>query len=113
MLPWPRSALGRTLRAVAAVALFTLSASSDTFLLLKAREVGISARCRATLLCKFRAVGSRATDRLDRSRCLGLGSGLAFDCDLNLNSPVNDNGGVNVHVAVNDHVCVDEHNHVV
>lgn len=30
-------------RAVAAVALFTLSASSDTFLLLKAREVGISA----------------------------------------------------------------------
>ncbi|MBP7675547.1 MAG: MFS transporter [Thermoanaerobaculia bacterium] len=30
-------------RAVAAVALFTLSASSDTFLLLKAREVGVSA----------------------------------------------------------------------
>ncbi|HYN43577.1 MAG TPA: MFS transporter, partial [Thermoanaerobaculia bacterium] len=64
-------------RAVAAVTLFTLSASSDSFLLLKAREVGISAAS-IPLVWAFsnaiRAVlgtwGGGLSDRLGRKRVL-------------------------------------------
>jgi MFS family permease len=64
-------------RAVAAVALFTLSASSDSFLLLKAREVGISPAGVPLVWAFSNAVraalgtwGGGLSDRLGRKRVL-------------------------------------------
>jgi MFS family permease len=64
-------------RAVAAVTLFTLSASSDSFLLLKAREVGISAAAVPLVWAFSNAIratlgtwGGGLSDRLGRKRVL-------------------------------------------
>ena len=74
-------------RAVAAVALFTLSASSDTFLLLKAREVGVSAAGIPLVWAFSNAIraalvtwGGGLSDRHGRKRVLFAGWTLYAAC---------------------------------
>jgi MFS family permease len=74
-------------RAVAAVALFTLSASSDTFLLLKAREVGVSAAGVPLVWAFSNAIraalgtwGGGLSDRLGRKRVLLAAWSLYAGC---------------------------------
>lgn len=74
-------------RAAAAVTLFTLSASSDSFLLLKAREVGISAAGVPLVWAFSNAVraalgtwGGGLSDRLGRKKVLLAAWGLYAAC---------------------------------